>query len=356
LSHLPQRKEKNCLNCGTEVIGKYCHQCGQENIEPKESFWHLITHFFYDFTHFDGKFFSTLKYLVIKPGLLSTEYIKGRRTSYLHPIRMYVFTSAFFFIIFFWMFKIHNVNFRPYPSLAKDTTAWIKVKENALADADNHADSVKIMQQIAKLRSGFNLDSLERQDKNNVSVYLDTISYKTMGAYDSAQNALPEAQRDGWLKRMIRKKEIQIEVDYHGDRNAFWRDAFNNFLHQFPKLFFISLPIFAFFLKMLYVRNKRLYYADHAIFTIHLYIFTFIFFLVLFVVLKLNELAASSVWGWIDFVLWLYWMGYIYKAMRNFYKQRRGKTILKYILLNMAAFIGLIFLFIVFFFYSVLEM
>jgi hypothetical protein len=177
-----------------------------------------------------------------------------------------------------------------------------------------------------------------------------------MGAYDSAQNALPEAQRDGWLKRMIRKKEIQIEVDYHGDRNAFWRDAFNNFLHQFPKLFFISLPIFAFFLKMLYVRNKRLYYADHAIFTIHLYIFTFIFFLVLFVVLKLNELAASSVWGWIDFVLWLYWMGYIYKAMRNFYKQRRGKTILKYILLNMAAFIGLIFLFIVFFFYSVLEM
>jgi hypothetical protein len=356
LSHLPQRKEKNCLNCGTEVIGKYCHQCGQENIEPKESFWHLITHFFYDFTHFDGKFFSTLKYLVIKPGLLSTEYIKGRRTSYLHPIRMYVFTSAFFFIIFFWMFKIHNVNFRPYPSLAKDTTAWIKVKEEALADADNHADSVKIMQQIAKLRSGFNLDSLERQDKNNVSVYLDTISYKTMGAYDSAQNALPEAQRDGWLKRMIRKKEIQIEVDYHGDRNAFWRDAFNNFLHQFPKLFFISLPIFAFFLKMLYVRNKRLYYADHAIFTIHLYIFTFIFFLVLFVVLKLNELAASSVWGWIDFVLWLYWMGYIYKAMRNFYKQRRGKTILKYILLNMAAFIGLIFLFIVFFFYSVLEM
>ncbi|WP_350339987.1 DUF3667 domain-containing protein [Paraflavitalea speifideaquila] len=28
------------------------------------------------------------------------EYIKGRRARYLHPIRMYVFSSAMFFIIF----------------------------------------------------------------------------------------------------------------------------------------------------------------------------------------------------------------------------------------------------------------
>jgi len=155
---------------------------------------------------------------------------------------------------------------------------------------------------------------------------------------------------------MIRKKEIQIEVDYHGDRNAFWRDALNNFLHQFPKLFFISLPIFAFFLELLYIRHKRLYYTDHAIFTIHIYIFTFIFLLVFFSMLKLNELAPSSVWGWIDALLWLYWLWYIYKSMRNFYKQGRGKTILKYFLLNIAAFMSLMLLFSIFFFYSVLEM
>ena len=37
MSHLPERKEKDCLNCGTTVFGKYCHVCGQENLEPKES-------------------------------------------------------------------------------------------------------------------------------------------------------------------------------------------------------------------------------------------------------------------------------------------------------------------------------
>jgi len=72
--------------------------------------------------------------------------------------------------------------------------------------------------------------------------------------------------------------------------------------------------------------------------------------------LKLNELAPSSVWGWIDALLWLYWLWYIYKSMRNFYKQGRGKTILKYFLLNIAAFMSLMLLFSIFFFYSVLEM
>ena len=101
MSHLKERKEKNCLNCNAEVLGRYCHVCGQENVEIKENFWHLSTHLVYDIMHFDSKFFDTLKYLLLQPGFLTKEYLRGRRASYLHPIRMYVFTSAIFFIIFF---------------------------------------------------------------------------------------------------------------------------------------------------------------------------------------------------------------------------------------------------------------
>jgi hypothetical protein len=91
------------------VQGRFCQACGQENLEPKETIWHFITHFFYDITHFDGKFFSTVKYLIAKPGFLSKQYIAGKRVTYLHPIRMYVFTSAFFFIIFFSLFKAERL-------------------------------------------------------------------------------------------------------------------------------------------------------------------------------------------------------------------------------------------------------
>ena len=105
MSHLKERREKNCLNCNAQLQGKYCHICGQENIEPKETVWHLVSHFFQDITHFDGKFFSTLKLLIFRPGFLSKEYVAGRRASYLNPIRMYVFTSDFFFLIFFTIYN-----------------------------------------------------------------------------------------------------------------------------------------------------------------------------------------------------------------------------------------------------------
>lgn len=110
MSHLAERKDKICLNCNAQVLDRYCHICGQENIEPKESVWHLVTHFFNDITHFDGKFFTSLKHLLFRPGFLPQEYERGRRMSYLNPIRMYVFTSALFFLMFFSFVKPESIN------------------------------------------------------------------------------------------------------------------------------------------------------------------------------------------------------------------------------------------------------
>ena len=354
MSHLPQRKEKNCLNCGTEVISRYCHVCGQENVEPKESFWHLITHFFYDFTHFDGKFFSTLKYLIIKPGFVSAEYVRGRRAKYLHPIRMYIFTSAFFFIIFFWTVSVGDIDFNKSAFSGTDSTAWINAQKASLSNADSREDSMEILDAIEKMRLGAPFDSVRKRTPT-VRFSLDSITYNSIAEYDSIQRSLPPEKRDGWLEKKIRKREILIKQRYGGDRNQFWRAVLNNFVHQFPKLFFISLPLFALILKLLYIRRKQFYYADHAIFSIHLYIFSFIFLLILIGINKLSDNFSSAVWGWIVFALWLYWLFYIYKAMRNFYQQSRWKTILKYLLLNFAAFLTIILLFTIFFTYSVLE-
>src|SRR5205085_3367447 len=64
-------------------------------------FWALIRHFLYDLFHFDGKFFDTVKNLLTKPGIIAMEYTHGKRTKYLDPVRMYLFTSAVFFLVFF---------------------------------------------------------------------------------------------------------------------------------------------------------------------------------------------------------------------------------------------------------------
>src|SRR4030095_9991151 len=120
------------------------------------------------------------------------------------------------------------------------------------------------------------------------------------------------------------------------------------------KLFFISLPIFAFILKLLYIRRRSFYYTDHAIFSIHLYIFSFILLLVMIGIQKLDELWPAGVWNWITLILWLYWLYYGYRAMRTFYRQGRLKTIVKYFFLTITAFATILILFGIFFTYSIL--
>lgn len=101
MSHLEERSEKICLNCNAQLAGPFRHICGQHNIEPKETVLHLKTHFINDITHFDGKFFSTLGLLIKRPGFLPAQYMMGKRAAYFNPVRMYIFTSAIFFLIFF---------------------------------------------------------------------------------------------------------------------------------------------------------------------------------------------------------------------------------------------------------------
>ena len=127
-------------------------------------------------------------------------------------------------------------------------------------------------------------------------------------------------------------------------------------LHSLPQIFFILLPIFAFILKLLYIRRKEFYYVNHGIFSIHFYIFWFISMLILF---GLGELNAKLNWGLITFIQVLIGFGiffYLYKAMRNFYRQRRAKTIFKFMILCFSLFITIMLLFLIFIFYSLYKL
>lgn len=370
MSHLPERKEKICLNCGAALHGRFCHYCGQENIEPKDSFWHLVTHFVYDIIHFDGKFFSTLKYLLFRPGFLSHEYLRGRRADYLHPIRMYVFTSAFFFLIFFSFYQkeeaieikekrdtfqevmedLQDEKARLEKKIAKDTVEFTtdKLKERlrkveadiAMVKRDSSlVDSVKSL-----ARGGFTLVSLDN-DKSHREL-------KTVKEYDSIQASLQESNRDGFLKRAIKRQDIHLNEKYKGDGSAILKAVTNKFIHFFPQMLFISLPLFGLLLLLLYVKHKQFFYVNHVIYSIHLYCALFI---IILIGLWLNSILTAithSEHDWIGSSFTLAGFFYIYKSMRNFYGQRRAITILKYILLLLLSLFVMVLLFGIFFLFS----
>jgi len=65
------RKENNCLNCGENVDGKFCSNCGQENIEMNETFWSFVSHGIAHYFHYDSKFRTTIRPFLAKPGQLN---------------------------------------------------------------------------------------------------------------------------------------------------------------------------------------------------------------------------------------------------------------------------------------------
>lgn len=338
--HLPERKEKNCLNCGTIVVGKYCHVCGQENVEPKETVWQLVSHFFSDITHFDGKVFTSMKDLILKPGFLSREYMRGKRTSYLNPIRMYLFTSFVFFLVFFSLYKVD------------ENSVHLVIGKNGI-DIDK-IDSVQLNKLSSEMNNGKPLTKEEIRKKfDSTGISFLKVKYKSKEQYDSLLKT--GVKKDNWFERMINYKGIELNEKYHNNIRLAIINLVGKLQHSIPQMLFVLLPLFALFLKLLYFRHKNFYYADHAIFTIHFYIFLFIQMLLIFGVLNFYSMTGAIWLQYLILALVFVIFFYLYKAMRNFYRQSRIKTILKYFLLLFSFLCFGLFLFIIFSFISVFE-
>lgn len=362
MSHAKERKEKACLNCSAAIYGRYCHICGQENVETKESFWYLVKHFIEDITHFDGKFFSTLKYLLFRPGFLTTEYLRGKRASYLHPIRMYVFTSAIFFIAFFFVFhpaEAIQENNSEKENLSASEIKKLLISEKKLNEKTittlglKNAKKEKILHKIQMINS--DLDSLAKdtlrlherlhyfyEGKNNI---IDLGNYKSVKEFDSIQKSLPKSQQKNGLTYILERKAALLNEKYKNEASA---KLIEVFFHKLPQILFFSLPLFAGILYLLYMR-KKIYYVEHGIFTIHLYVATFILMLCL---ILSDNLLPENIHSWVSISLFVVVLLYLYKAMHNFYKQSRIKTIIKLLILNSTMLFVIAFLFVSFFLLS----
>ena len=89
-----------CRNCGALLEGKYCHRCGQKRIDHHEfALKHFFGHLLHEITHLDSnKIFKTIWALLFRPGLLTEEYVAGRKGRYINPIRIYLTISAIYFL------------------------------------------------------------------------------------------------------------------------------------------------------------------------------------------------------------------------------------------------------------------
>ena len=92
---------KTCKNCDhrLQAADLFCPKCGQESRDSGESMRAFLQHFLSDYFTFDSKIVRSFRPLLFNPGVLTTEFLVGRRVRYIPPLRMYLFISIVFFLL-----------------------------------------------------------------------------------------------------------------------------------------------------------------------------------------------------------------------------------------------------------------
>ena len=92
-----------CRNCQTPLDGDYCGNCGQRDVDLERPIWRLLADVIRETFEVDGRAWLTIKTLFRHPGVLTSEFLAGRRRTYSSPLRLYLVTSISFFVLITWL-------------------------------------------------------------------------------------------------------------------------------------------------------------------------------------------------------------------------------------------------------------
>jgi hypothetical protein len=266
-----------CENCGSELSGEYCSKCGQRNVEMKLPFKDILRELIEELLSFDSRLFHSIIPFLVKPGVLTMEYISGRRAHYISPFKIYFFMS---FLYFF-------------------TTAMVEKPE----------------------------ENWQTQSKLNVDSSLTT----------ARSDSIITLAKKGGIKLTIWKDDSGVVERKYGHRFAAGLNKlktnpqlfFDAIKDHAPQVVFLLLPVFALLLKLIYLRSKN-YYIEHIVFSFYFHSYVY---LILLLIVLLNSTGWPFVSNYAD-VLFIAIPLNLYQGMKRVYRQSGGRTFIKFILLT----------------------
>jgi hypothetical protein len=212
--------------------------CGQKPPRANPSvreFLHETTH---ELTHWDGKLPATLKALLLKPGLLTEDFLAGRRARWLPPLRLYLICSIGYFL--------------SGPLIEAVTHRSVKQVARFTLTDPVRADSAG----AGSLRAGSaRADSAGPDSVGAGRTEQDSAAANPASAAQSADSA--------WITRLLGRDRIQRIINEPETFNA-------ALAASFPKAMFVLMPLFA-WLTWLTWRGTGIRYPAHLYFSLHLH-------------------------------------------------------------------------------------
>ena len=266
---------------------RFCPECGQENVETRQPFYYLFTHYVEDFLHYDSRFWKTILYLLFRPAKLTKEYLAGKRKRYVPPVTLYIFIS---FITFF------------IPAILPDSKSKEKKKES---------ENQRII--------------TEEQGKNNNRDH--SARFEEQEKNDSKENST-EPNVNLKMKNVSKDKLTKLEEQIEKFDTEKWLERIK---HDFPKAIFLYMPVFAFWLWLFHSKKER-YYFDHGIYTLHYFSFILLSILLYIIIewlLSFFHFKTSFVGQVIPTAMVGYFIYYFFHSHRLVYRETKAISRLK---------------------------
>ena len=339
-----------CLNCGDTTPGNYCPTCGQRKTEVLVSVRTILADVLEDQLVLNRALPRTIGALLFRPGFLTAEYVRGRIVRYIAPFRLYLVASVLFFIVlsFFGINFIENttVDGEVVSPEAAEAIATIRASNgmppgvDTLSLSPDERETVRevlagVVATAARADSATAAARAASDEMGDTTAAGDAAAADTAGAVPRRPGLQPWAQDIQleapwpWVERAMERKLAQVgHLPLRDAVGEITRDM----LEYAPHMVFLLLPVFAFLLKLLYIRRNR-YYAEHFVFALHVHAFIFVTFLIMFIL----------PWDWINGVLFFWMMVYVWLAMKHVYRQGWFRTTVKWWVLGWTYFFAFTF-------------
>jgi len=335
---LPPAESPDCLNCGTQLKGQYCRNCGQRSRSRLISLWELISDAFGDLLEVDSRLWQTLVPLMIRPGQLTHDYLQGRRARYMPPFRMYLVLSLLFFVVaFFDPREELGLLFEPEPEQTSGTAAdgEIAVTDEAIDEAQQILDELAADGVLPDVELTENADT----DDGGFTLKLDADGEEIEVDGDCEVESEDFEDLPDWIARRLtpeRLTRICEKTQIDGGK-AF----IDKLLDNIPAALIVLLPLMALVLKALYPLSKR-YYVEHLLFFVHFHAFFFLILTLQILLMRISTmLAIPEAVPIVTVVVTSFYVPvYLFKSMRQVYGQGRFVSLLKFVVLLISYLIG----------------
>jgi len=310
----------HCENCGSELRGRWCAQCGQAAIDYRRSFRHVIVDVLDSFLNWDSKFFATIGWLIARPWFLTNEFLAGHRVRYLHPLRLYLLASIlFFFAVTHWAKSIHLDPDKLSPQDRAEIATELKNDEDLPPAA-----RAKIQKALKLESPPPEPDKTEEavkekppppapQDKTEVTNKQGETKRGDFGPFLQLGPEKPSTPFEQWIEARAKEK-----IGEHGSKAQLF---FMTLINNLPYMVLCCIPLFAFVLKILYIR-RRVFYIDHLIYALHIHTFAYIAIILIWLTAKgLGRVAPGPLAHSTIGLLWFAFAVQIFLSIRRVYRQ-----------------------------------